>query len=107
MSRLELAVEQRALLAMLKDRPITEPADPSPQASSGAAGAADPYLEQVRASRGLAMLRTITSGWLRFDLKRHAPLTSTALVHSGRFEAELARMTRDPSTPSAIDALGL
>lgn len=95
-----LAAEQRALLAMLKDRPIDGSAEPLPDPGPMA------YLERVRTSHGLGMLRTITSGWLRFDLKRAAPLTSAALVHAGRFEAELARVVCDPKTPSAVDALG-
>ncbi len=102
--RLGLAAEQRALLAMLKARPTTASASEEEPPHEEAA---DPYLELVRNSHGLRMLRTITSGWLRFDLKRAAPLTSTALLHTGRFEAELARVVRDSRTPSAVDALGL
>ncbi len=105
--RLALADEQRALLALLKNRAIADPAEPSPDAGPPGSSALGPYLELVRTSRGLGMLRTITSGWLRFDLRRAAPLTSTALVHAGRFEAEIGRVVRDSRTPSAVDALGL
>lgn len=98
-----LAAQQRALLALIKDRPMSEPASNREPRTEPA----DPYLEQVRNSRGLAMVRTITARWLRFDLERHAPLTSAVLAHAGRFEAELTRLGRDPRIPSAVDALGL
>jgi hypothetical protein len=98
-----LAAQQRALLALIKDRPVSKPAPhPEPRTENS-----DPYLELVRNSRGLAMVRTVTARWLRFDVERHALLTSAVLAHSGRFEAELARLCRDPGTPLAIDALGL
>lgn len=98
--KLALAAQQRALIAILKDRP-----DPSGTEASG--GGPDPYLELVRRSRGLAMLRTITAWWRRFDLQRYAPLTTGALAHTGRLEEELTRLASDAHTPSAVDALGI
>jgi hypothetical protein len=98
----QLAAQQRALLALVKNRPLPEPAPSRDQHTE----TTDPYLERVRNSRGLAMVRTIRAGWLRFDLERCAPLTSSVLAHAGRFEAELTRLGRDPRTPPAVDALG-
>jgi hypothetical protein len=98
-----LAEQQRALLALVKDRPITEPAPDQDRPAE----TADPYLEQVSNSHGLAMIRTIRARWLRFDVERYAPLTSGALAHAGRLEAELTLLGRDSSTPSGVDALGL
>jgi hypothetical protein len=88
-----LAAQQRGLLALLKERP--------------APVGADPYLELVRESRGLTMLRTISTWWRRFDLERQAPLTSRALAHAGRFEDAIAQLGRRSDTPTAIDALGM
>jgi hypothetical protein len=98
-----LAAQQRALLALVKDRPVPQLAAHPAQRRP----AAEPYFDRVRDSRGLAMVRTIRASWLRFDLQRYAPLTSGMLTHAGRLEAELAQLGRDPGTPSAIDALGL
>ena len=98
-----LAAQQRALLALIKDRPGPEP----PSGQEPREKAADPYVDQVRGSRGLAMVRTIRAEWLRFDLGRVAPLTSAVLAQAGRFEAELTRLGRDAGTPAAADALGL
>jgi hypothetical protein len=88
-----LAVQQQALLALLKGRPV--PAGD------------DSYLDLVRGSRGLTMLQMITAWWRRFDLERLAPLTSRALAHEGRFESALARLGRDADTPAAIPALAM
>jgi hypothetical protein len=98
-----LATQQRALLALVKDRPMPQPTPNHERRTQ----TTDPYLERVHNSRGLAMIRTIRTRWLRFDLERYAPLTSSMLIHAGRFEAELTQLGRDPGTPSAIDALGL
>jgi hypothetical protein len=88
-----LAAQQRALLALLKGRPVP--------------AGHDPYLDLVRGSRGLTMLQMITTWWRRFDLERLAPLTSRALARAGRFEDALARLGRDPDTPGAISALAM
>ncbi len=89
-----LAGHQRALLALLKDRDDTDGVD------------GDGYLESVRASAGLRMLRTIVTWWRRYDLERQVPLTSRLLEQCGRFESELGRLSRDPETPTSVDALG-
>lgn len=88
-----LAVQQRALLALLKDRPVP--------------GGKDPYLDLIRGSRGLTMLQMITAWWRRFDLEQRAPLTSRALAHEGRFEDALTLLGRDADTPAAISALAM
>jgi hypothetical protein len=81
------------LLALLKERPVL--------------AGADPYLELVRGSHGLTMLRTITAWWRRFDLERQAPLTSRALAHAGRFEDALTDLGSRSDTPASIGALGM
>lgn len=86
-----LAAQQRALLALLKDRPVPV--------------GKDPYLDLIRSSRGLTMLQMITAWWRRFDLEQRAPLTSRALAHEGRFEDALTLLGRDADTPAAISAL--
>jgi hypothetical protein len=88
-----LAAQQRALLALVKGRPVP--------------AGKDPYLDMVRGTRGLAMLQMITVWWRRFDLERLAPLTSRALTHEGRFEDALTRLGRDADTPAAISALAM
>jgi hypothetical protein len=90
-----LAAQQRSLLALLKDR---DDARDEP---------ADPYLERVRASAGLRMLRTIVTWWRRYDLERQVPLTSRLLEQTGRFESDLAQLARDAATPTSVDALGI
>jgi len=86
-----LADHQRAMLALLKERPV--PAAP------------EPYLDLVRDAAGLRMIRRITAWWRRFDLERLTPLTARALTNAGRFDDELARLGTDPHTPSTIDGL--
>jgi hypothetical protein len=88
-----LAARQRALLALLKDRPVP--------------AGEDSYLDLVRGSRGLTMLQMITTWWRRFDLERLAPLTSRALTHEGRFQGALTQLGRDADTPAAISALAM
>jgi hypothetical protein len=88
-----LAAQQRALLALLKSRPVPV--------------GKDPYLDLIRGSRGLTMLQMITAWWRRFDLERLAPLTSRALTREGRFEGALTRLGRDAATPVAISALAM
>jgi hypothetical protein len=88
-----LAAQQRALLALVKGRPVP--------------AGKDPYLELVRGSRGLATLQMITAWWRRYDLERLAPLTSRALTCEGRFEDALTRLGREADTPAAIPALAM
>ncbi len=88
-----LAAQQRALLALVKGRPVP--------------AGKDPYLDMVRGSRGLAMLQMITAWWRRFDLERLAPLTSRALTREGRFEDAVTQLGRDADTPAAISALAM
>jgi hypothetical protein len=88
-----LGAQQRALLALLKGRPV-----PAGQ---------DPYIDLIRDSRGLAMLQLITTWWRRFDLERLTPLTTRALNRQGRFESALARLGRDPDTPTSFSALAM
>jgi hypothetical protein len=90
---LRLASQQRALLALLKDRPF--------------AAGDDPYLDSVRSSKGLTTQRMIAGWWRRFDVERLAPLTSRALSHAGRFEDALTRLGRDPDTPSGMGAVAM
>lgn len=88
-----LATQQRELLALLRGSPIP--------------AGLDPYLDLVRGSRGLTMLRTITAWWRRFDLERLTPLTSRALTHRGRFEDAITRLGSQVDVPSAISALAM
>lgn len=88
-----LAAQQRALLALLKDRPL--------------AGQVDPYLDSVRNSKGLATQRMIAAWWRRFDVERLAPLTSRALGHAGRLDDALTRLQRDPDTPPGMAAVAM
>jgi hypothetical protein len=88
-----LATQQRSLLALLKDRPLTV--------------GDDAYLDVVRRSKGLAIQRRIAGFWRRFDVERLAPLTSRALTHAGRFEAALAGLERDPDTPPGMAAVAM
>ena len=87
----DLAAQQRSLLALLKDRPVT--------------AGDDAYVNLVRGSKGLAMQRMIAGFWRRFDVERLAPLTSRALTHAGRFEDALANLGRDPETPAGMAAV--
>src|SRR6476619_6663646 len=97
--RLGLAQHQRALLEILKGRPDGRATAPSE--------AGNRYLDLVRKSPGLRMQRTITATWRSYDVERTAPLTTRALPHLERLDEELARLARDPNTPTAVDALGL
>ncbi len=69
-----LGQQQRALLALIKKRPL-------PQEDS------DDYLRRVAASNELGLVREIALWWRALGIERNCPLTVKLLRKTGRFEA--------------------
>lgn len=85
---LELAEQQRRLVALIKNRPL----DPH----------ADPYLAAVAASSALSMVREIGMWWSGFAIEQWCPLTSAALRAADRFDSEIELFAADPALPAAL-----
>jgi len=87
----ELERRQRALLALLKQRPVAD--------------CNDPRLKRVAASRELEMLREIALWWRRFQIEAVCRSTSRLLKKLGRFHAEVAAYFAANATSPFIEDL--
>ncbi len=61
---------------------------------TGTSPSADPYVERVRASRGLRVLRDCIAEWRELVLRRACPLTSASLESRGAFSPAVRRLLK-------------
>jgi hypothetical protein len=82
--------QQRGLLNLVKRRDVTP---------------CDPYLEQVAASPGLAIMRETALFWREFQLQAQCRLTARLLERLGRFDALVASYFDRTATSPFVEEL--
>lgn len=87
----QLEIQQRGLLALIKERPINKNADP--------------WLTCVADSPEVEMVRTIALWWRRYQIESQCRYTSRLLKRLDCFEADVARYFQENSTVPNIELM--
>ncbi len=89
---LSLAQQQQTLHAILKGRPVSLQGDP--------------WLGEVRSSKGLRIVNTTIAWWQRFQIELQCRYTSRLLKRLGCFDQSVQACFRDLAAPPSIEELG-